>query len=126
MLYTYQKTAAARVLTACAMYAGFVGALAVAGWPMAVLGPMHASTSALFVAARVPQIVTNAKQKSTGELSLVSVALNWAGNLARVFTTLQSQAAGNVLVGHLLGTLCNGVLLAQILLFISASKKKAV
>ena len=125
MLYMYQKTPTTRILAPCALYAAFVGALALAGWPMHVLATMHASTSALFVAARVPQIVTNAKQKSTGELSLISVALNWLGNLARIFTTMQSQAAASVLVGHVLGTMCNGVLLAQILLF-KPKKKKAL
>ena len=43
----------------------------------------------MLIAARVPQIWTNFKTKSAGQLAIVTWFLNLAGTTARVFTTLK-------------------------------------
>jgi hypothetical protein len=43
----------------------------------------------LVIGSRVPQIYSNICEKSTGQLSFISCFLQFAGSLARVFTTYQ-------------------------------------
>jgi mannose-P-dolichol utilization defect 1 len=50
---------------------------------------LQAATIPLFSAGRVPQILQNFRNRSTGQLALLSYLLAFAGSLARVFTTLQ-------------------------------------
>ena len=126
LLYHYQRTRAARVLAAFAAYASFVGSLAFYGWPLLVLAPLHASTSMLFVCARLPQIISNHRARSVGELSPTSVCLNFAGNLVRIFTTLrESRHSQSSLFGHSLGALTNGLMVLQLALYRPAASKKA-
>lgn len=41
------------------------------------------------IVARIPQVLTNFKNGHTGQLALVTLTMNFAGSLARLFTTLQ-------------------------------------
>lgn len=41
------------------------------------------------IVARIPQVITNFKNGHTGQLALVTLTMNFAGSLARLFTTLQ-------------------------------------
>nr|XP_021405405.1 mannose-P-dolichol utilization defect 1 protein [Lonchura striata domestica] len=62
------------------------------------------------------QIVTNARQGHTGQLSGVSTGLLFGGALARIFTSLTET--GDLLLASTFAAsaACNGVLLAQVLL----------
>jgi len=42
------------------------------------------------IMATLPQIITNFKNKSTGQLAFLTVFLAFAGNAARIFTTVQT------------------------------------
>lgn len=67
--------------------------------------------------SRAPQIWQNRKHQSTGQLSIITVFLFFAGALARVFTTLQEVKDNLLLTGFLLGATFNGILLFQILFY---------
>ena len=56
----------------------------------------QSSTIVILAASRVLQIVTNVKNKSTGNLSLLTILLNTAGNAIRIFTTV--TLTGDVLI----------------------------
>lgn len=75
------------------------------------------------VGSKLPQIVSNFSRKSTGQLSIITAFLQFAGVCGRVFTTLQEVDDQLVLASFLIAVLLNGILLAQILVFGNAKSK---
>lgn len=56
----------------------------------AMLETLYSSQNALLLAARLPQVYANFANGSTGQLSLVTIALMVAGGIVRMFTTVGS------------------------------------
>lgn len=110
-------------VAACAAVAGAILSRAV---PLPLLALLQAGTIPIFCGSKVPQIVLSWRNGSTGQLALATYALNFAGSLARVFTTLSELDDAIVLAGFVLGAVLNGVITAQILFysFRSSSEKK--
>ena len=71
----------------------------------------------LNILARLPQIALNFRTKSTGQLAFLTFFLSFAGNLARIATTIAVISDRLTLVGHGLAALLNGTIVMQILLF---------
>jgi mannose-P-dolichol utilization defect protein 1 len=69
------------------------------------------------IASRLPQIITNAQNKSTGQLSQVTTFFQVIGAAARVFTTLQEVSDISVLAGNAIATVLNAILFAQFLIY---------
>jgi len=67
---------------------------------------------------------SNFQSKDVGQLSAATVFMQFAGSLARVFTTLAQVPDTIILLGFAIGVLLNGTLMAQVLLF--GSKPTAV
>ena len=73
------------------------------------------SSLPLLLASRIPQIIQNFQNQSTGSLSLITNFLTFAGSLARVFTTIQEVGMDySLLVGFFLGCSTSGILLLQV------------
>lgn len=69
----------------------------------------------LLLISRIPQIIQNFKQGSTGQLSGITTFLTFAGSLARVFTTIQEVGWDfSLLIGYFLGFATSGLLLFQV------------
>ncbi len=69
----------------------------------------------LIITSRVPQILTNFKQKSTGQLSLFTFLLQFAGSAIRIFTTIQEVGWDlPLLAGFAIGAALNGTILLQV------------
>ena len=68
----------------------------------------------IFTASKLPQIYTNFKNKSTGELSVITCVLQLGGTAARVFTTLKEVDDKVILTGFLLGLVLNAIITLQI------------
>lgn len=65
--------------------------------------------------SKLPQIYTNFRLKSAGSLSVVTLFLEFAGTVARVFTTA-AEVSDRLLLGSAVLAAClNGILLCQIL-----------
>lgn len=64
-----------------AMCAGYV--------PMEIMAQLQAFTIVIFAASKIPQAWTNYRTKSTGKLAMFTFLLNFAGSMARIFTTIQ-------------------------------------
>ncbi|OWZ08290.1 Mannose-P-dolichol utilization defect 1 protein [Phytophthora megakarya] len=75
------------------------------------------------IVARIPQILSNFKQGHTGQLALVTLVLNFAGSIARAFTTMQETGDPVQVAGFGVATLLNGTLVLQVLLFWGATNK---
>ncbi|XP_055960470.1 mannose-P-dolichol utilization defect 1 protein homolog 2-like isoform X2 [Mercurialis annua] len=61
---------------------------------------LYASQHAIFLFARIPQILKNFSNKSTGQLSFLSCLMNFAGSIVRVFTS--------VILGSAIGVMAHG------------------
>ncbi|XP_022868639.1 mannose-P-dolichol utilization defect 1 protein homolog 2-like [Olea europaea var. sylvestris] len=85
---------------------------------------LYASQHAIFFFARVPQIWENFKNKSTGELSLLTSLMNFGGSMVRVFTSMQEKAPMSVILGSVIGIMTNGTILSQIILYQKPPAKK--
>merc|ERR1711916_193752 len=84
---------------------------------MATLTSLAALNIPISASSKIPQILSNFSNKSTGTLSVVTCLLNFVGSLARVFTTLQEVNDALLLGGFVLMTALNGTLFFQILYF---------
>ncbi|GAB0497606.1 hypothetical protein MMPV_008941 [Pyropia vietnamensis] len=98
------------VAAAAAALVGFL----TAGVDVATLGALQvAAIPFVNVGARLPQAALNWRRKGVGEQSVVTLALQWVGNLARVFTTLVQVRDPVVLCGSVASAVVNGVLVGQ-------------
>ncbi|EEY55637.1 mannose-P-dolichol utilization defect 1 protein [Phytophthora infestans T30-4] len=75
------------------------------------------------IVARIPQILSNFKQGHTGQLALITLVLNFAGSIARLFTTMQETGDPVQVAGFGVAILLNGTLVLQVLLFWGATNK---
>jgi len=58
--------------------------------PMYILEVLQASAIPIIFISKGIQVVQNYSQQSTGQLSVLSVGLQFVGCIARVFTSLQA------------------------------------
>lgn len=89
------------------LFGGFV--------PAPALAFAQLCTIPVFTVSKIPQIWLNFKNGSTGQLSLITFALNFAGSAARIFTTLSELSDTIMLISSILGFTLNGIITAQIL-----------
>ncbi|KAI8889368.1 mannose-P-dolichol utilization defect 1 protein [Backusella circina FSU 941] len=92
--------------------------------PPVLMNSLFAATIPLNMASKVPQIYTNFKNKSTGQLSTFACVNYFAGSLARVFTTMAELDDPIMLFGGLLATTLNAVLLLQVIIYWGAKGTK--
>lgn len=123
LLFSYTNNDAV-FFTGAAGYAVVVYALFGGLVPLDFQSVLQAATIPIFTISKLPQIWMNFSSKSAGQLSLVTVLLNFVGSLARTFTTLTQVKDPLVLAGYLIGATLNGTLLFQILFYGGAESKK--
>ncbi|KAL6060139.1 Mannose-P-dolichol utilization defect 1 protein [Balamuthia mandrillaris] len=109
---------AATFLYAAGLYYCLSGAL-----PPNTLQFLQLSVTPLVISSRIPQVLANYKNGSTGQLSFVTFFLNFGGSLARVFTTVTETADPLVLASYATAALLNGIILAQILYYWNVKPK---
>lgn len=80
----------------------------------------------LSLASKLPQIVTNYQNGSTGQLSAFTVFNYLAGSLARVFTTLTEVNDPFIFWGFVLAATLNAVLAAQMVIYWKSSPNTPV
>ncbi|CEL92013.1 unnamed protein product [Vitrella brassicaformis CCMP3155] len=90
-------------------------------FPHSALPILGFAPTPISVASRLPQIVRNLRQGHTGELSLLTMGMQAAGNAARVFTTVTQIDDWVVLTGHVTALCLNGTLLLQIVVYWKAT-----
>lgn len=116
LLYTYQNRSTGRKMT---MLIGLVTWVAAAYGNYLTPGHLTALfdvNSVILLISRVPQILQNYRSKNTGQLSVITYGLQFAGTLARIFTTLQEENAGAAMMrGVVMCTLTQRLLLLSLL-----------
>lgn len=81
--------------------------------------------SSLFAFSRLSQIAAIASTGSTGQLSIITLAMNFAGTAARVFTSSQEVGDKVQLAASFVNAFLNGALVAQYL-FLNCLKRGTV
>ena len=114
LVFYYNKQLTATFWTYTALYAAFAVSLFTVASP-GVLAALQSLSIPLFAASRLPQIWSNYKEQSTGQLAFLTTFLNAAGSAARVFTTVQEVPDPIMLTGVGISTALNGIILAQML-----------
>ncbi len=106
----------------CVAFAAFIAASLMEVIPIAWLGAVPIS---IFLLSRIPQIVANHQSKFTGQLSVVTLALNLVGSTVRLLTTYV-ELAGNVSVmaQYSLSVVLNAILLLQVCLYWNNTAKR--
>ena len=119
--YAQPRISSAEIATVLLAGAALIGG-------MLVLPPEHRwilpiATIPSACAARIPQMVSNFANGHTGQLALITYALNFLGSLARVFTTMAKVNDPLLVLGFVVGAVLNGVILLQILAYWSNTSK---
>lgn len=70
------------------------------------------------------QIRENHRNKSTGQLSFLTVFLMFAGCLARIFTSIQETGDSLLIGSFVVASVTNGILLSQIFYYWTAPAKE--
>jgi mannose-P-dolichol utilization defect protein 1 len=101
--------------------------IVVGGWATFVLNDqgvsedvwimISSSTGLIIIASRVPQIMTNFYNKSTGQLAFVSFCLSFAGCVARLGTVLFETDDIYFQAQFFLSTALNGIIVLQFVLY---------
>ncbi|KAG0251836.1 hypothetical protein DFQ27_008496 [Actinomortierella ambigua] len=89
--------------------------------PAGAMAVLQAATIPINLASKVPQIIENYRNGSTGQLSAFTVFNYFAGSLARVYTTMTEVDDMIILAGFLLSTLFNCILALQMALYWNAT-----
>lgn len=112
-ILVFEKLDRGRAALAAVLYLAGVAFLLSPAAPLKLLMALQLATIPILNFARIPQIVLNWQRKSTGELSPITLTLQVAGNIARVFTTIVSVGDWLMLLGVVVSTVFNGTLVAQ-------------
>ena len=124
MLWKYADPpfGASHMALVAAAWVGIVLYLASLDPATTVVAALPLATIVGIPVARCPQVHANFTQGHTGQLSLITSAINLAGSLARIFTTLTELSDGPKLAGYIISATLNTVLTGQILWYWSATK----
>lgn len=108
-------------LTVLALAAGLYYLFSADGISFQTLQYLQTSTIPIALGSKIPQILTIAKNKSTGQLSAFAVFNYLLGSLARIYTTVTEVDDPLIFWGFLLSTGLNAVLVAQMVYYWNAA-----
>jgi len=91
---------------------------------MGTITTLQSSVLAIIVGSRLMQITTNFMNGGTGTLSVITVVMQFAGCLARVFTTLQETGDMLMATQFIVASALNGAILLQIFWYWNTADKK--
>ncbi|KAI8475909.1 MAG: hypothetical protein J3K34DRAFT_403171 [Monoraphidium minutum] len=124
LVYRYARMPAARAAAVMGVLVGAVAVLASGRVTRSQIGALYDVNNFVMLAARVPQVVKNYRDKSTGQLSIVTYGIGAAGCLIRILTSLHDGALAMVR-SYMLGMAMNSTLVGQILYYGNKGVAKA-
>ena len=117
LMLHYSRQIGVVSISAFALWMASLGAMVSGQVPAEMMTVLQTASVGIFIASKVPQIITNFKNKSTGKLSIVTFLLSTAGTAARVFTTLQEVDDSVILLSAVLGFVLNFIITLQIIFY---------
>ena len=79
----------------------------------------------LDIVAKLPQLISNFKMKSTGQMAFATFMLNFLGSIARLGTVLVESDDFMFKLQYIVGFILNTMIIIQFALYWSAPKKIA-
>ncbi|KAI9599011.1 hypothetical protein BDF19DRAFT_429818 [Syncephalis fuscata] len=125
LIHLYSGHMATGAMTVLACLAVFVGLYHESIFSLSTLTWLQASSIPVLLAGKIPQIMENYREGSTGQLSAFTVFSSFLGSAARVFTTLQEVDDKVILVSIALSSAFSGVVSAQMIYYWNSDKSKA-
>ena len=116
VLHYSRKTAFAG-LVVLALSAGLYALFSTEGVSFKTLQYLQTMTIPIALGSKIPQIMTIARNKSTGQLSAFAVFNYLIGSLARIYTTLTEVDDPLIFWGFMLSTILNAVLVVQMIYY---------
>ncbi|CAI4225718.1 unnamed protein product [Auanema sp. JU1783] len=92
--------------------------------PLNVLTGIQAAGIPIVFVSKTIQAYQNYKAQSTGQLSLISAFLQFAGTIARVFTSIQDTGDNLLIISYGSAAALNSLIFAQFFLYWNADKRK--
>lgn len=92
--------------------------------PVKVLWYLQGGNIPLLLVGKLTQAYANYKNKSTGQLSAVTLIMLFSGSTARIFTSIQETGDNMLIITYIASTFANGVILSQLLYYWDSDKKK--
>jgi len=123
LVFLYGTGAAPAVLYMAAS-SGLAVALCTGMLPLSALWYFQALNVPMVFVGKMIQAVSNYKAGSTGQLSVLTVALLFLGSASRIFTSIQDTGDQVLITQYVVSTLANAVLLSQIFYYWDTSEKK--
>ena len=93
-MYRYQRRSIFRYFILFSLLLAWIGLYTGGYISDLYLESLFDINSLVLLASRVPQILQNYATGSTGQLSVITYFLNFAGSAARILTTLNEENAG--------------------------------
>jgi len=106
-----------QIVMLLAVLSSIVGAIYMDAIPLTVLASVQAATIPITVVGKAMQLHANYTARSTGQLSGVSTFMQFAGCLARIFTSIQETGDVLVIVTYVIASLMNGLIFAQMFIY---------
>lgn len=94
--------------------------------PSQILSVLQAATIPISLLSKVPQILELYRQKAPGQLSAIVVGAQFAGSLARIFTSLTEADDPLLFWGFALAAGFNGAILAELFVYWKGNQKTKV
>jgi mannose-P-dolichol utilization defect protein 1 len=69
---------------------------------MPMIQTAYEANNLVLIGARVPQIVKAFRERSTGQLSIITFGMNLAGSVARIFTATQEGGGAAMVRAYIL------------------------
>ncbi|CAK5009474.1 unnamed protein product [Meloidogyne enterolobii] len=92
--------------------------------PIKILNAFQTATLPITFISKAIQIYANYSQKGTGQLSLISVFMQFAGCCARVFTSIQeTNKDWLILAPFILASILNGIIFVQMIWYSRSTTK---
>lgn len=119
----YSRKNGLAALTMVALAAGLYAIFSPDGITFQTLQYLQTLTIPIALGSKIPQILTIAKNKSTGQLSAFAVFNYLIGSLARIYTTVTEVDDPLIFWGFLLSTGLNAILVVQMIYYWNSSPK---
>lgn len=125
LIYRLSGAPVLRVLAVLSALGALIASVATGRVGLDLMQVLFNANSLVMISSRVPQIWSNYSTKATGQLSLITCAINTVGCTIRIFTSLTEGAGPAMIRTYALGLVLNGTLVLQILAYAKNTKKAA-
>ncbi|GFN75761.1 mannose-p-dolichol utilization defect 1 protein-like [Plakobranchus ocellatus] len=103
-------------------YVGIMGFLLSPAAPMGLLAALQAGNVVTVSVSKLIQASANYKNKSTGQLSVITVYMLLFGSTARIFTSIQETGDTMVVLTYVAAAICNSIVAGQFIYYWNSPK----